>query len=62
MICATPKQMAMKCLALHIQPWDKANCHKCIKLQTFLPYVQAYLPNVTDGSIYVATNSSAILE
>jgi len=51
-----------QCLALHVRHSDKANRRKRIKLQTFLPYVEAYLRQVTNGRIYLATDSSAVLE
>jgi hypothetical protein len=56
-----------ECLALHIRHSDKANRRKRIPVQRFFPYVEAFYHhqmqrNVTSFSIYLATDSSNVID
>ena len=51
-----------KCLAVHIRHSDKGNRRKRIPLQRFIPYMEAYWDVVPDGIVYVATDSSHVLD
>lgn len=51
-----------KCLAVHIRHSDKGNRRKRIPLHKFIPYMEAYWDVVPDGIVYVATDSSHVLD
>jgi len=50
------------CLAMHVRHSDKANRRQKIPLSQFLPYVDAYLKQVPSGTVYLATDSSKVLQ
>lgn len=51
-----------KCLAVHIRHSDKGNRRKRIPLRRFIPYIEAYWDIVPEGIVYVATDSSRVVE
>lgn len=50
------------CLAMHVRHSDKANRRQRIPLSRFLPYIDAYLEQVPNGKIYIATDSSNAIQ
>lgn len=53
---------ARECLALHVRHSDKGNRRRRIPLESFLPFVEAYVELTVGGSVYLATDSSSVLE
>jgi hypothetical protein len=51
-----------ECLALHVRHSDKGNRRRRIPLESFLPFVEAYVELTVGGSVYLATDSSSVLE
>jgi hypothetical protein len=51
-----------ECLALHVRHSDKGNRRRRIPLESFLPFVEAYVELTVGGSVYLATDSSSVLD
>jgi hypothetical protein len=50
------------CLALHVRHSDKGNRRHRIPLPAFLPFVQAYIEQTRGAVVYLATDSSSVLQ
>ncbi len=50
------------CLAVHIRHSDKANRRKRIPIQIFVPYMEEYWEQVPEGTVYLATDSSHVVQ
>jgi hypothetical protein len=51
-----------ECLALHVRHSDKGNRRRRIPLESFLPFVEAYVELTVGGLVFLATDSSSVLE
>jgi hypothetical protein len=51
-----------RCLAVHVRHSDKANRRQKIPLKRFYPYIDAYLEQAPQGKVFLATDSSVVLQ